>query len=341
MTDEILTPDTTAPAPAAVPEPAAPPAEPATRRDTIVAALENRAEPSQEGAQRPRDEVGRFAKGEAPKAVEPPKEAPKAREYPKSWRAEYRPKWERLAADPELATLQEEIERRESDFHKGIEQYKTDAQFAQQFREAVRPFEATWTARGVDPIRATQMMLAADHVLRHGTQAEKYRAVQTLAQDYGIDLGALSQPGQQPAQETPELAALRQELQQLRQHVSAQQQYVTQQVGAGLATEIETFAKDHKHFEAVRERMGQLIQSGAADSLQTAYEMATWSTPEVRQALLAEQQAEEARRAHEAAQKAKAAAVQVRGAPVAGASQAPNPNDRRAMIAAAMDGARV
>lgn len=336
MTDELET----QPGGEALPEA---PAEPVDRRAAIVAALEanetSEPESTEPKADRPRDELGRFAPKtedapEAPEKPQEPAEPPKQRKYPSSWKPDIEPLYRRLESDPELVKILDEIERRENDFHKGVEQYKTRAQFAEAMERAIAPFMATIQAQGITPDYAVQTLFAADHKLRYGTPQEKAQAFQHLAQHYGVDLGAVPQQ-----QVDPTTDALMREFQQLKQQQMAflqQQQMATQ---AQIQAEIEQFARDKEHFEAVREDMAALMAAGRAENLQDAYEMAIWARPDIRSSLIEQQRkAEEAKRKEEAAQRAaaaKAAAVQVRGAPTAGGN--PPVKDRRALIASAID----
>lgn len=312
--------------------------QPVDRRAALEAAFSAKEAPEttqeETKADRARDERGRFA-AEQKAAEEKP-----ARKCPSSWKPEAKPLFERIAGDPELALIADEIERREADFHKGLEGYKGKAQFADAMERAIAPFAATIQSYGVSPDVAVQALFAADHRLRYGAPHEKAQALMQLAQDYGINLDGLPQQ----AQVDPNYAALYQELAQtkaqLNQYFAYQQQAQTQTY----QSEIERFATDKPHFDAVREDMAALLQAGRAESLDQAYEMATWARPDIRSSLLEQQMkdAEQKRRedAQRAAAAAKSAAVQVRGAPTGGPSNPPV-TDRRASIAAAFDRSRI
>lgn len=317
--------------------------QPVDRRAALEAAFSAKEAP--EGAQdepkgdRARDERGRFSAEQ--KAAETTEEAPKpARKYPSSWKPEAKPLFERIAGDPELALIADEIERRETDFHKGLEGYKGKAQFADAMERAIAPFQATIASYGVSPDVAVQALFAADHRLRYGAAHEKAQALMQLAQDYGINLDGLPQQ----AQVAPEYAALQTELQQLKamqhQWMLSQQQAQSQTV----MSEIQRFSADKPHFDTVREDMAALLQAGRAESLEQAYEMATWARPDIRSTLLEQRRKDEEGKRREDAQRAaaaaKSAAVQVRGAPTGGPSSPPV-TDRRASIAAAFDRSRI
>jgi hypothetical protein len=80
--------------------------------------------------------------------------------------------------------------------------------------------------------------------------------------------------------------------------------------------------------------MADLLESGKAQSLEQAYEMAIWMRPDVRQTLI-EQQRIEAQRNYEQQQRsarAKTASVSVKGSsPSSGGSQPPS-GDLRALL---------
>lgn len=317
------------------------PAEPVDRLSAIEAAFDKAGDEPEAKADRARDEAGRFAAKEPEQAAESEAtEAKPTRKYPSSWKPDVEPLYRRLESDPELVKVLDEIERREGDFHKGVEQYKSKAQFADAMERAISPYMATIQSMGVQPDYAIQALLAADHRLRYGAQHEKAQAIQQIAREYGIDLGAVPQQ----AQVDPTTEAVMRELQQMKQQQTAWLQQQQQASQSQVLTEIEQFARDKEHFDAVREDMAALVAAGRAANLQDAYDMAIWARPDIRSSLLDQQRKEmEAKRKEEAqraAAAAKSAAVQVRGAPTAGGNNPPV-TDRRAMIEAALNGSRI
>ncbi len=129
------------------------------------------------------------AKPDAAASKEPVKQA-----FVPKWKKEALEKW--AALDP---TVQGEVERREQDFHKGIEQYKTQAQDAQAWQQTLSPYAATLQSLRMPPQQAVGMLLAAEHALRNGTQQQKLAMIQTLVNDYGIQLPT----GDEAAQPAP------------------------------------------------------------------------------------------------------------------------------------------
>jgi hypothetical protein len=254
----------------------------------------------------PRDAQGKFAK--APEAAP---EAAETRPAPNTWRKEVAEKWGTLPPE-----VQAEVERREADFHKGIEQYRQAAQFQQDFGRAIQPFEATLRSTGLDPVGAVTQLMATDHLLRYGQPQEKLAKIQQMARYYNVDLGQVG--SYEPQAVDPQVAQLQQQVQQLSSYLQQQQLQGQQAEQYSLNSEIAAFAADpnHGHFEQVREHMAALLQAGLAKDLHDAYAQAVYANPTTR-ATVSQQEARAAR--EEAAKKAQvarqAASVNVRSRP--------------------------
>ncbi len=131
-------------------------------------------------------------------------------------------------------------------------------------------------------------------------------------------------PGQAPQQaQAPDIQSyvaqlVQQAVQPFKADAERQQ---TQQ----LQTTIEQFAADPKRpfFNDVRFHMGQLIQAGAAKSLDEAYEQATWANPAIRAHLLETQrEATDTANAAQAQRAQQARRASVKGSPIEGATPA-------------------
>lgn len=300
------------------------------RRASIADAIER--------AGRARDEYGRFAaKEEKPveqqveKPAEPVAEPPKYK-LPSSWNQAYAEQFHALPDE-----IKAEIERRESNYLKGIEPLKTKATRWDSVEQALQPF-----GQVDDPVPLLSSLMQSHQVLTQGNPQQKAQAFQILAQQYGVDLSG-GQPQYNPMFD--ELQAIKKEHQELKESIERQQ-------NEAVLSHIERFAQDKPHFEAVRPVIAALVtsiqESGEAnpgwktldDVLQEAYDRACWANPEVRSQLLREQQqkAEQERKAKEAeqARRARTASASVNGAPVESGSLAPDPKDRRAVIAEAI-----
>jgi len=287
--------------------------------------------------QRARDEAGRFAAKETPPEIPEPKPI----KAPSSWKPaaqEAYLKAERGEAltPEEVRILTNEANRRESDFHRGVEEFKTHAQKAKAYESVIAPYQQTFQSLGVDAPTAIGALLKADHTLRYSDPATKAQYFQQLAQQYGINLEQI----QNPPQYDPQTQYLMQQLNELRQsqqqwHNSIQQQEQTRAIQT-----INEFAQAEKpHFEAVRGDMADILENaqsrGIDMTLEQAYEKAVWGNPDIRQSLIEQQRLDAQKKATAEAQaiRAKTAAVSVKGSsPSAGGVQT-NGSDLRSLIA--------
>lgn len=271
-----------------------------------------------ETADKPRDEQGKFKAAEVqtePKAVEQPAttdapvvEATPERRAPSSWKPDAQAAFNALPAH-----IQDEVLRRETDYHKGIEGYKAHAQAAQAFERAVQPYMQTIQQLGVDAPTAVGQLLKADHTLRYADPATKAQFFSQLAQQYGVDLGQVANP---PAVD-PQYQALQLQIQRQQQEMQDWRTQQAQREQSVVISELEKFAADpqNAHFDAVRDDMALLLESGKAQSLKDAYDTAVWMRGDIRQSLIEQQRAEAQKKATDQAQnaRAKAASVSVKG----------------------------
>lgn len=290
--------------------------EPISLRDTIENAIETTdakvttETTSQEATEsvkesKPRDEHGKFAKSSEPALKEPFRAFDDNNEQevivkprPSSWKKDYEEHWGKL--DP---TLQDYIQQREADYAKGVSTYKNQWDMAAPIVEAIRPFEPLLRQYGVAPQQWVTQLGNAHAQLVTGTPEQKMYVFQQLANDYGINLGAVS--GQQGYD--PQFSQLAQELNQIKNQwgqFQSQQEIMEQ---AQLQNEISSFKGDKPYFEDVRETMAGLLQSGMAHDLQSAYEKAIRLNDDVFQKMQSEQSAksESAQREKVAQAKAK------------------------------------
>lgn len=310
-------------------------------------AVEDTAEPTTDA--RPRTPDGKFA----PKQAEPvaeAKEAPAApsdppapvRKAPSSWKPAAQEAF--LKADrgepltpEEIKLLTAEAERRENDFHKGVSEFKTHSERARAYDQAIAPFQQHLEKLGVDAPTAIQALMRADVTLRTADPVTKAQYFGQLAKEYGIDLAQVQQP--QPVD--PQTQYLMSQLNQLRQQQETWQNQAKQQELMRAQQELAQFAtSDRQHFDAVRNDMADLLQAGKASTLQEAYDMAVWMRADIRQSLLEQQRAEAQKKAlaEAQAQKARTAAVSVKGSsPVSSGVQPGTKGSLRDILAAQFD----
>lgn len=294
-----------------------------------------------ESTSRARDEQGRFAPkqqdSDAAPAIDPPP-APPTRNPFSSWKPDAQQalmKAERGEAltPEELKLLRVEAERRESDFHRGVSEFKSHSERAKAYDQVIAPYQEHLQRLGVDAPTAINALMRADVTLRTSDPATKAQYFAQLAREYGIDLAQVQNP--QPID--PQTQFLQQQMQELRQQQQMWQNQMQQQEQQRVQQELQAFATDDKkHFDAVRSDMADLLETGKAKTLQEAYDMAVWMRPDVRQTLIDQQLADAQRKALEQAQtqRAKSAAIGVKGSSPIGAGSQPVQGSLRDVIAA-------
>lgn len=240
------------------------------------------AAPQPDAAAPSRDDHGRFAPklDKAADLAEPaPEEPARTILAPRTWTAAAKAKFATL--DPDV---QREVVRREKEIDDGKAQWDSKAEQYNRYEALFAPVKDRLTLSGIDQFAYTQALIRADEMLRTNPQA----AMQQLAQLYGFTpQGFAPQPQPQPSD--PALQTLQQQVHQLTQHVSSQQQAREEAERQAVAGEIESFRTDPKHqfFDNVKPAMVKLLESGLAKSLDDAYEMACQVDPEVRKVLTA------------------------------------------------------
>lgn len=282
---------------------------------------------------------GKFVKAEEVKAETTAQK--KAREYPGTWKKDYEPVYRKLEANPEFSSVLDEIERRENDMRRGIEQYKSQADFATRFQNTLKPFEPTLQQLGLAPDVAIQRLLQADQALRSATPAQRHQLAAQFLRGYGIDLPVPE--GEQTAPD-PNLTALQEKIQRVEQQNQTLLSSFEQQMQAEAEANIAQFSKDKPLMQndEVRQEMGRLINAGICSTVPEAYDRAIYGLPAIREQVLAEQQAkaetERKQKAQAEAERAKTASVQVKGAPTGGAQSASlKAKDRRGQLAEALN----
>jgi len=289
-----------------------------------------------EAKQRERDEKGRFAaKQAAEAAVQAPGQAQLPLQTrptpPSSWKKELQAHWEKL--DPEVASY---INQREQDFRTGIGKYMPDAEYGRNFKEVIKPYEGLIQSIGLTPDHVVRSLLSAEQQFRFGSNEQKLQLLNKIINDYGININ-----GFQPQQISPDFAAMRNEVTQLRAGFSQYQEQQKRERLSAIEHEIEAFRVDKPHFETVQDTMIQILQSGMAQDLSSAYDKAIRLHPDIfdsitRERLLSEEQKKRAE-ADKAAKAAKAKAVGVKGSTPNKPISDSGKQDRRSLISNLMD----
>lgn len=204
---------------------------------------------------------------------------------PNSWSAEMKAKWGSLPPE-----AQQYIAQRESEMHAAITQKGEQVREYEPIKQVLDQHRDVFAKNGISSAEGISRLIAADRYLEQSPS----EAIKWLADSYGVDLRQFvsgdQQSGDQSQAQTPrEVLELRQEINQLKSYLTAQQRQSHEAEQATVVKTVEEFAKDKPHFEKVRKIMGSLMQAGEAADLDEAYEKATYAHPEVRQLILEDQ----------------------------------------------------
>ena len=343
MADEVLD------APVGVAEPVVAPEvqEQPSLRDTIAAAVAKQREPTKEEAapkseepakseakpdgERARDESGRFAKTEAkaetaqPEPIgkvedqphDPAKAADEALRPPTSWSPTAKAAFNELPQP-----VKDAISKREQEVNNGfakLADYKPLDQWIDLAKQS-----GTDLNTALQNYRSIELRLEQDFVggIAHLAQRQNVHPVQ-LAQAILSRFGVSPQNGEAASQQAHQTAQV--DLSPIQEELRALRDHISQQEMATVNSEIERFASDakqHPYFANVKADMGRLIETGQAQNLDDAYDMACWANKEIRALLIKQQAMPQSAKAEDAVQRAKAADKATGGAPAAGFSPA-------------------
>jgi len=206
---------------------------------------------------------------------------------PNHWPKDFAAKFEALEA-PAQHMFMERYKDLEGDYTRKTQEIAKYKKRNEAFDEIMQPFKGDFERAGMDEVGAVRQLLAAHDYLRKDPQ----NAIAWLANQYGVDMAAI---GNDPAAEDefadPQVKQLQQQVAQLTGFIQNQQTQQQSQVQQSTQSLIDQFAAEtdangnpkHPHFDRVRGVMGSLISSENAKDLASAYEMAVYADPELRQ----------------------------------------------------------
>ena len=207
---------------------------------------------------------------------------------PNHWPKDFAAKFEALEP-PAQHMFMERYKDLEGDYTRKTQEIAKYKKRNEAFDEIMQPFKGDFERAGMDEVGAVRQLLAAHDYLRK----DPANAIAWLANQYGVDMAAI---GNDPAAEDefadPQVKQLQQQVAQLTGFIQNQQTQQQSQVQQSTQSLIDQFAAEtdangnpkHPHFDRVRGVMGSLISSENAKDLATAYEMAVYADPELRQA---------------------------------------------------------
>ena len=266
--------------------------------------------PRENGKFAAKDKESKAETVEPVKAVEPTKDQTQSQtvepptaaiDAPNSWSAENKAKWSTLSPD-----VQEYIASRENEAHKRISEMGQQVKTFEPITPHIEPLRRIAARFGINEGQVLHNLIAAQDLLT----TDPERAIAWLAKTHGVNLPSASAENQTESDIVrslrSEIAAANRRAEEALSRTAARDRTEQEREQATLAETIQTFAKDKPHFEKVRVHMGSLIESGAAKTLDEAYEQATYALPEIRNQILAEKnKADEEKRAKETEAKAK------------------------------------
>lgn len=287
----------------------------------------------------PRDEHGRFApkidqpqsanaEPQAAQPIQPAVPAAPAVELPTSLKLEVREQLAKLPPEAQKAFV-ERLREVEAGYNRKHAQVDRMVQGYQAIDQAVMPHMQTLQQRGIQPHEAIGALLNADAYL----ERDPVGGLLWLMQSKGISLDQLTEAAGNSAQYQvhpmveQRLAQIESMFQmQQRQQQEARQRQLLADV-ASFANEVKDGSATHPHFEKVSNLMRPIVEylrqeqpdASNYEILKQAYEQAVYAHPETRslsiQAQLErERQAEQVAKQQQA-EKAKAAAISLKGTP--------------------------
>lgn len=197
---------------------------------------------------------------------------------PSSWSPKARERWGELPED-----IRQEITRREEASANGVRKLQEDYAPIKTFVDSISPFLQEAAQLGQNPAQHVHNVLATERALRSQDPQQRFQALLSVADTYGIPLRQfLNLPANQQQPQVhipPEVARELQEARAFREQFSA----------SSIEREVTTFKDGKEFFEDVREIMADLMDAGQAKGLQDAYDKAIWMSPTVREVLIARQ----------------------------------------------------
>lgn len=296
----------------------------------------------------PRDEKGKF-KGREEGMTPGPKSGPRQQgeRAPASWKPETREHWMQL---PE--GVRAEVSRREAEVARTLQETAEGRKSVEAMMKTIEPYQHFIKAENSNPLQAIDNLMSTAARLRTGTAPELATLVAGMVNQFGVgrfgngfvELLDQALAGQQPRVDPQQLAfdqALNQRLAPMQNMLSQfQQAQQNQQAQAQQSAhnEVSNFLTHAEFGEDVREDMADLLEvaqrKGQNLSLPEAYKKACVMNDNVRAVLTQRVQAKGAQSTTQAAQRARAASVQVSGAPSMGAPKSEATNVRNAIEAA-------
>lgn len=257
-----------------------------------------------------------------PTPVPTPASTPAGSVAPKTWRPEAAAAWESL---PQV--IKDEVAKREEDVFRGIESYRTQADFGKSVKGALAEYMPILEQHNIDPVQQISGLMRSHYTLAFGTPQQKVDLVRSIISDYGIPAEAL---GMEAPFVDPQVANLQTEIKNLKSSLDGMNRQAADSALAKARADIEAFAADpaNVYFKDLMGEIGEIFKTHKGLTIKEAYDKAVWNNPATRQKEIDRIQSESA--AKKAAEDAarveaakKAAAANVRSKQKGGSDTAP------------------
>lgn len=265
---------------------------------------------------------------------------------PVSWTPAAREHWAGISPEAKA-----EINKREGDIARGLQQASGHKRVADEYFKTVAPFQQYIQAAGSTPAQAITELMTTASQLTAGSPAKKAEVVRNIINEYGVDITMLDELlSGQPVSEDPNaplLAAIDERLAPMNDfmgNVQHGRQEQANEVNQEAATELGAFQQANTEFyDDLREDMADLMEMATNRNremtLEQAYNHAANAHPEIGP-ILKQRAAAEAGKLDPAAAAAKiAAASSIRGSANSGGGLQAAGDDIRSTITELWDDA--
>jgi len=277
---------------------------------------------------------------------------PRIDRAPRSWKGDSKKVWDQLPLN-----VRQEVTRRETEISRGLNETALERKQLNEVKGTLAPhMERIQNMYGGNPVHAINNLLHIEQKLFTGSTQDKAQIVANMISRFGIDVSTLDNilsntlnPSPEAKQQSEIDRLLEQRLAPFNQFMQQQQmskQQQLQQESAKAAESIVAMEDDPNfpYFNEVRDDMADIIEinskRGVSISLSEAYNKAVRMNDGTMGSLQAREQSQSATHtalaAHQAAQRAKGAALSVSGNPTGSGASANDSADLRGTIAGLM-----
>lgn len=211
---------------------------------------------------------------------------------PAAWTPEMKAKWGTVPKD-----IREEITRREEATMVGIQKLQQHYAPMEDIYNVLVPHGEYFQHIQEDPRQYLTSMIGMEQTLRLGNPAQKIEMLLALADVYGVPMrdtldsalgGKLNDMMQQAHNKHQTPMPLPPEVQQ---ELISRRQWQSQIEDLAAQSELDQFAQQpgHEFLEHVRDDMANIIESGFVTTYEEAYELACFTNPQIRQAVMSGQ----------------------------------------------------